>query len=141
MEEEKPIHILAVEDEPFQRLVIIDILSQLDYEVTTANNGEEAWQILNERGDDFDLVLLDLVLPGMDGLELLAKLKQTPSLKDKPVVMVSAHNEMDKIYASIDLGALDFLMKPIRIGVEIEQRTETLTNRNVKFKFLFTLVE
>ena len=117
MEEEKPIHILAVEDEPFQRLVIIDILSQLDYEVTTANNGEEAWQMLNERGDDFDLVLLDLVLPGMDGLELLAKLKQTPSLKDKPVVMVSAHNEMDKIYASIDLGALDFLMKPIRIGV------------------------
>ena len=52
----------------------------------------------------------------MDGLELLAKLKESPILKDKPVVMVSAHNEMDKIYASIDLGALDFLMKPIRPG-------------------------
>lgn len=115
--EEKSIHILVVEDEPFQRLVITDILSILDYEVTTANNGEEAWDILNERGADFDLVLLDLVLPGMDGLELLAKLKAAPTLKDKPVVMVSAHNEMDKIYACIDLGALDFLMKPIRPGV------------------------
>jgi serine/threonine protein kinase len=114
--EDKTIHILVVEDEPFQRLVIIDILTILEYEVTTVNNGYEAWDILNERGDDFDLVLLDLILPGMDGLELLAKLKESPTLKDKPVVMVSAHNEMDKIYASIDLGALDFLMKPIRPG-------------------------
>ena len=114
--EEKTIHILVVEDEPFQRLVIIDILTILEYEVTTVNDGDEAWNILNERGKDFDLVLLDLVLPGMDGLELLAKLKDSPTLKDKPVVMVSAHNEMDKIYASIDLGALDFLMKPIRPG-------------------------
>jgi NIMA (never in mitosis gene a)-related kinase len=114
--EEKPIHILVVEDEPFQRLVIMDILSMLEYEVTVVNDGHEAWTILNEKGDTFDLVLLDLVLPGMDGLELLTKLKESPNLKDKPVVMVSAHNEMDKIYASIDLGALDFLMKPIRPG-------------------------
>ena len=114
--EEKPIHILVVEDEPFQRLVIMDILSMLEYEVTVVNDGHEAWTILNEKGDLFDLVLLDLVLPGMDGLELLHKLKESPNLKDKPVVMVSAHNEMDKIYASIDLGALDFLMKPIRPG-------------------------
>ena len=114
--EEKPIHILVVEDEPFQRLVIMDILSMLDYEVTVVNDGHEAWAILNEKGDLFDLVLLDLVLPGMDGLELLSKLKESELLKEKPVVMVSAHNEMDKIYASIDLGALDFLMKPIRPG-------------------------
>ncbi|OMJ78408.1 hypothetical protein SteCoe_21781 [Stentor coeruleus] len=114
--EEKTIHILVVEDEPFQRLVITDILNILEYEATTVSNGFEAWDILNDRGDDFDLVLLDLVLPEMDGLELLAKLKESPTLKDKPVVMVSAHNEMDKIYACIDLGALDFLMKPIRPG-------------------------
>ncbi|OMJ94916.1 hypothetical protein SteCoe_1775 [Stentor coeruleus] len=114
--DEKTIHILVVEDEPFQRLVITDIFNILEFEATTVLNGFEAWDILNERGDDFDLVLLDLVLPEMDGLELLAKLKESPNLKDKPVVMVSAHNEMDKIYACIDLGALDFLMKPIRPG-------------------------
>jgi CheY-like chemotaxis protein len=74
--EEKPIHILVVEDEPFQRLVIMDILSMLDYEVTVVNDGHEAWAILNEKGDLFDLVLLDLVLPGMDGLELPSKINQ-----------------------------------------------------------------
>jgi len=52
----------------------------------------------------------------MDGLELLGKLKETPDLKDIPVVMLSAHSEMDKVYASLDLGALDYLIKPIRPG-------------------------
>jgi len=114
--DEKIVHILAVEDDAFQRLALMDILSMLDYEVDTASDAYEAWEKLNEENMDFDLVLLDLELPGMDGLELLGKMKESSHLKDLPVIMVSAHNEMEKIYASLDLGALDFLIKPIRPG-------------------------
>lgn len=109
-------HILVVEDEALQRLLIVEILSMMNYRLTTAENGKIAWELLNNPDNIFDIILLDLLMPEMNGNELLDLIQSTPKLRDIPVIMLAAHNEMDQIYPCLNKGAIDFLMKPIRPG-------------------------
>jgi serine/threonine protein kinase/AmiR/NasT family two-component response regulator len=127
--QQAPINILLVEDQSFQRMMMLDILSGQGFHVSEAENGKIAWDILISGKINFDLVLLDLVMPEMDGLELLEFMKQHPTIKDIPVIMMSAHNEREKIYACLDRGALDFLMKPVRRGTVLGLINQVLTYR------------
>ena len=105
--------ILAVDDLP-QNLRLLDaILSPRGYRVLTAASGEEALAVLPTSGAD--LVLLDILMPGMDGYEVCRRIRRTPGLEFLPVVMITASGDQEKVRA-IEAGADDFVSKPLNQG-------------------------
>ena len=128
----EPAKILLVDDEPGMLRYIKTLLEVDDYKVETATTGEEALQHL-EKGLQPDLVLLDVLLPGIDGLETLEKLRQKrPGLK---VVMLSCVNDTRKVVQAMRLGAQDYLTKPFQkaeldrvIDVCLEQGKQVYTD-------------
>ncbi|MBN1972725.1 MAG: response regulator [Sedimentisphaerales bacterium] len=100
--------ILIVDDEKNIRLTISQALADMDVETNTAVNGEEALAKLKDT--EFGMVLLDLRMPGMDGMEVLAKLrKERPDIR---VVIITAHGTIDSAVDAMKLGAVDFIQKP-----------------------------
>jgi DNA-binding NtrC family response regulator len=128
----EPAKILLVDDEPGMLRYIKTLLEVDDYKVETATTGEEALQHL-EKGLQPDLVLLDVLLPGIDGLETLEKLRQKRTgLK---VVMLSCVNDTRKVVQAMRLGAQDYLTKPFQkaeldrvIDVCLEQGKQVYTD-------------
>ena len=105
--------ILAVDDLP-QNLRLLDaILSPRGYRVLTAASGEEALAVLPTSGAD--LVLLDILMPGMDGYEVCRRIRRTPGSEFLPVVMITASGDQEKVRA-IEAGADDFVSKPLNQG-------------------------
>lgn len=104
----KPIRIMIVEDEPNVRLVFRAALASDDCEVTTAEDGETALRWLKREAAD--MILLDLQMPGIGGMETIRRLRETGI--DSPVVVVSAHDGVPNVVQAIRLGAVDFLPKP-----------------------------
>ena len=103
--------ILLVDDEPGMLRYIKTLLEVDDYKVETATTGEEAL-LRVEKGLQPDLVLLDVLMPGIDGLETLEQLRQLqPGVK---VVMLSCVNDTRKVVQAMKLGALDYLTKPFQ---------------------------
>ncbi len=105
--------ILAVDDQPANLRLLDAILSPRGYGVITASSGEQALELLPE--SDFDLVLLDIVMPGMDGYEVCRRIRSEPSTAFLPVVMITASGDQEKTRA-IEAGADDFLDKPFHQG-------------------------
>jgi two-component system alkaline phosphatase synthesis response regulator PhoP len=103
-------HIFVIEDEPDILELVRYNLVRHGYEVTGALSGEEALTKL--RSHPPDLVVLDLMLPGVDGLEICKTLKQERRTAEIPVLMLSARNEEADIVAGLELGADDYLTKP-----------------------------
>lgn len=85
-------------------------LEQLGHVVVLAENGRQALEILSAGG--FDLVLLDILMPEMDGFQVLERLKADPVQRELPVIVISALDEMDSVIRCIGMGAEDFLPKP-----------------------------
>jgi two-component system nitrogen regulation response regulator NtrX len=103
--------ILVVDDEPGIRQTLGDILEDEGYHVTSTPDGESGLGLL--RANHYDVVLLDVWLPGMDGLEVLARMKE---LEDRPeVVMISGHGTVETAVRATKLGAYDFLEKPLSL--------------------------
>ncbi|CAA9382707.1 MAG: Adenylate cyclase [uncultured Propionibacteriaceae bacterium] len=110
---DEPITILAVDDQP-QNLRLLDaVLSPRGYRVLPAASGEEALSKLSSSGAD--LVLLDIVMPGMDGYEVCRRIRSTSQTAFLPVVMITASGEQEKVRA-IEAGADDFVSKPFNQG-------------------------
>ena len=119
--------VLVVDDIEANRDVLTRRLERQGYAVATADNGRQALEKL--RADTFDLVLLDIMMPEMDGYEVLQRLKADPALRPIPVIMISALNELDSVVRCIELGAEDYLPKPFnptllkaRIGACLEKK-------------------
>ncbi|MEO8050785.1 MAG: sigma-54 dependent transcriptional regulator [Acidobacteriota bacterium] len=113
--------ILVIEDEEKQRRVVGLHLAAADYEVKGAGSAEEGWRLAG----DVDLILTDLKLPGMDGLELLEKLKAQNSRT--PVVVMSAFSTVENAVEAMKRGAVDFLPKPFsldHLSVVVEKALE-----------------
>ena len=87
---EKTYTVLVAEDDNFQRLALLDLLTMCDYEAIPVENGRQAMEQLNNELNDFDLVLLDLYMPEMDGFEVLSKMHNDERLSQIPVVVMSA---------------------------------------------------
>lgn len=100
--------ILLVDDNP---KFLEDVLPFYGYEVKCAHNGVECLEILNS-GELFDLVLLDIMMPKMDGWETLKNIRKTPICKDIPVIMLTAVNEDQKMVTGLKIGADDYIVKP-----------------------------
>jgi adenylate cyclase len=103
--------ILVVDDDPVNRTMLTRLLEQDGYRVDTAADGRRGLEML--RADPFDVVLLDVVMPEMDGREILAELKDDPVLQHLPVVMITALDDIGSAVRCIELGAEDYLPKPI----------------------------
>lgn len=102
--------IVVVEDEANILEVIAYNLKREGYAVTTASNGEEGL-VLIKRGQP-DAVLLDIMLPGLDGIEVCRRLKADPQLRDIPVIMVTAKSEESDVVLGLGIGADDYIAKP-----------------------------
>jgi CheY-like chemotaxis protein len=99
-----------VDDSGLIRRLLSAALAELGHEVETAEHGRRALEMLGE--GDFDVVLLDLLMPVLDGYSTLAEIKADPALEHLPVIMVSAVQDMDSVVRCIELGATDYLPKP-----------------------------
>ena len=103
-------HVLVVDDDPLNRLLLTRSLEREGHRVGSATNGQEALQLLRET--PFDVVLLDIVMPELDGVAVLERLKRDPVLQHVPVIMISAVDEVDTVVRCIEMGAEDYLPKP-----------------------------
>ncbi|MEQ8539623.1 MAG: response regulator [Coleofasciculus sp. D1-CHI-01] len=102
------VKILIVDDEKNIRLTIAQSLDPLGYQVATADNGEDA--LLQLKVQEYDLILLDLKMPGMNGLEVLRRaIEIYPDIK---IIIISAHGTIEDAVEAMKLGAVDFLQKP-----------------------------
>jgi DNA-binding response OmpR family regulator len=103
--------LLVVDDNEDNRFTLVRRLKRLGYDaVTTATNGKEALARLEER--PFDLVLLDVMMPEMNGYDVLERLRADARLRDVPVIMISAVDQVESVVRCIELGAADYLPKP-----------------------------
>jgi diguanylate cyclase (GGDEF)-like protein len=103
--------VLIVDDEPQNRKLLVALLGPEGYLTTTAANGDEALVCVAERPPD--LILLDVMMPGMDGYQVAALLKADPVTSAIPIIMVSAHGDRDARLRGLEAGAEDFLTKPV----------------------------
>ena len=122
-----PARILVVDDEPFNRDVLAQELELLDHEAVAAVDGRDALQRL--AGEAVDLILLDIMMPEMDGFEVLRRLKVDARLRHIPVIMISALDDLDSVVRCVELGAEDHLPKPFdpvllkaRVGACLEKK-------------------
>src|SRR4030042_3414353 len=102
--------ILIVDDEPFNVEYLVQELEELNYDTITANNGQEALDKV--RAEIPDLVLLDIMMPVMDGFELLACMKADSAVREIPVIIISADNNLQSVVKGIQMGAEDYLPNP-----------------------------
>ena len=106
----EPDRVLIVDDNEVNRDLLAKRLQRQGYRVTVASNGFEALELIASMS--LDLVLLDIMMPQMNGYQVLETLKADPALRHIPVVMISAVNDIDSIVRCIELGAEDYLSKP-----------------------------
>lgn len=115
--------VLLAEDEPLMAQMMVDMLSELPLEVCVAKNGREALEQVQQGRPD--LILLDCVMPELDGFEVAAALKANPATQDIPIIFMTARVRMEDKVRGLELGAEDYLFKPV-------QREEMLARvRNV----------
>ena len=120
--------LLVVDDSEDNRYTLTRRLNREGYQnLTTANDGREALDILNSQ--PFDLVLLDIMMPEMSGYEVLERVKSSDTLRDIPIIMISALDEIESVVRCIELGADDYLSKPFnpvllraRVGALLEKK-------------------
>ena len=120
--------ILIVDDEPFNVDYLEQELGELDYETIAARDGQEALDKI--QADSPDLVLLDIMMPIMDGFTVLQRVKEDPATRDIPVIVISAMNDLESVVRGIKQGAEDYLPKPFeptllhaRIAASLEKKS------------------
>ncbi|HSQ79583.1 MAG TPA: response regulator, partial [Casimicrobiaceae bacterium] len=120
--------LLVVDDDEGNRYTLERRLAREGYaNLTMANDGQQALELLHSRR--FDLVLLDIMMPKMKGYQVLKHMKANPDLRDLPVIMISAIDEMPSVVRCIELGAEDYLPKPFdatllraRVAASLEKK-------------------
>lgn len=132
---------LVIDDMEMNRDIMSKIF-QFDFEIIEAENGLIAMDILHKQKTAIDIVILDLVMPEKDGYAVLKEMREDPVLKNIPVIVVSASGEVDGEFISLELGATDFLVKPVkphiaRLRVQnilARQETDRLLIQNAMMK-------
>lgn len=122
-----PPKILIVDDEPFNVDYLEQELQERGYQTVSARNGQQA--LAQVHAENPDLVLLDIMMPVMDGFQVLARLNENANTRDVPVIIISAMSDMASVVKGIQQGAEDYLPKPFdetllhaRIGASLEKK-------------------
>ena len=119
--------LLVVDDSEMNRDMLRRRLERKGYRVITAENGEQALELVAR--ETIDLVLLDVMMPGLSGLDVLRILRQTPAGKTLPVIMATAKSESTDIVEALDAGANDYVIKPLDVPVVIARIEAQLRSR------------
>ena len=103
--------ILVVDDSEMNRSILADMLGD-EYDILEAEDGLEAVSIMQKKSDEIDLVLLDIVMPRMNGFDVLGVMNQNGWIEATPVIMVSAESGSPQVERAYDMGVTDFIMRP-----------------------------
>ncbi len=103
--------VLIVDDSEMNRSILADILGE-EYDIIEAEDGEEAVSILRRRSSEISLVLLDIVMPKMDGFEVLVMMNKYQWIDEIPVIMISAESSSTSVERAFDLGVVDYISRP-----------------------------
>ncbi len=128
--EEPKGHLLVVDDEEVNRDLLSRRLERKGYLVTTAEDGREALEKIQSQ--HFDMVLLDIMLPVLDGITVLTKIRQEFAAGELPVIMVSAKDDSEGIVEALQMGANDYITKPVDFPVALARIQTHLSHRQVK---------
>lgn len=123
-----PFSILLVEDNPVNREMWSLYLTNGGFEVVAAENGTDALELLEEQ--TFDAVILDVMLPGLDGFEVLAKIRQTARPEELPVIMATSRDKSEDIVRGFELGANDYVTKPVHLEVLLKRIQSQLRTKS-----------
>ncbi len=104
-------NVLAVDDIPLNLVLVQKMLMRFNFNIRTASGGQAALDAVAAQKPD--LILLDLMMPGIDGFEVIRRLKENPETADIRIVILSALNSNEDVVRGFSLGADDFIMKPI----------------------------
>lgn len=122
-------HILIVDDEDLNLEIITEYLSE-HYQTTSAEDGAIAWEILQNNPDEFDVILLDRMMPNMSGMEVLEKLQSHPTLQHCPVIFQTAKASVSDIAEGLNAGAFYYLTKPFEEDVLLSVVKTAVADRN-----------
>jgi putative two-component system response regulator len=125
-------HVLVVDDDRSVLSILGSILGR-DYAVSTVTSGVEAIEILETRL--VDLVLLDIMMPDMDGIEVCAAIKANPKIADLPIIFLTGMEDEGAEEAALEAGAVDFISKPVRPRV-VESRVRLQMQNHLYLQFL-----
>ena len=106
------VRVLIVDDEDINRQYLRYCLEAAGFQIDEAADGADAWRVLQHRPDDFDAVLLDWRMPELDGLQVLARIKDDPRLDQIPVIMQTALDGEQDVIEAINAGVYYYLTKP-----------------------------
>ena len=123
---------LVVDDSRVNRLVLTRLLSGLGVEVLEAEHGVEALELLRAHATAIDVVLLDVMMPELDGYETLAAMKADDAIRHIPVIMVSGVEEQESVVRCIELGATDYLTKPINPSILAARFNASLASKHLR---------
>ncbi len=129
--------VLVVDDNRVSRQKLALSLGQQGHTVDTAEDGEQALAMLHDGA--YDVVLLDILMPGMDGREVLARMKADPGLRDLPVIVISALDEIDSVVRCIEMGAEDYLPKtfdPVVLRARLNASLQKKALRDLEKRYL-----
>ena len=117
--------ILIADDSEMNRAILIDMLGD-EYDILEAADGDEAVKLLQEWGVEIDLVLLDIVMPKMDGFEVLSIMNREGWINDVPVMIISSETMPDIVERAYELGAVDFISRPFDQSIVHRRTTNTI---------------
>lgn len=136
--------ILVAEDEPLNQVILSDFLKEEGYGITMVADGETAWQLLEQSPDQFAAVILDWLMPGMYGIDVLKKMKTHAVLNRVPVIFQTAQNSATHIQEGLEAGAYYYLTKPLhkeQLGAIIKTAIQEFTYQRRLFAETQTMVD
>jgi putative two-component system response regulator len=137
-------HILIVDDTEDNIQVAMSVLEEDGYDFSFATNGEQAVSLVKQSPGKFDLILLDIMMPGLDGYGACKEIKSTPNTQDIPVIFLTAKSDMDSMSKGFSLGAVDFITKPfhadellarVRTHVQLFAAKQLLQYHNIVLEY------
>ena len=136
-------HILIIDDIVDNIQVAMNILKEDNYAFSFATQGEQALDLIEQESIDFDLILLDIMMPGLDGFEVCRKLKKNPHTEDIPVIFLTAKVGVDSIKQGFSVGAVDYINKPfhadellarVKTHIQLYQSRRLLQEHNISLE-------
>lgn len=135
--------ILIVDDVVDNIRVAMNILKEDNYDLSFANDGTEALRLASEEPRHFDLILLDIMMPGVNGFEVCQKLKENPATREIPVIFLTARVDVDSISQGFHIGGVDYITKPfhanellarVKTHLELYQARQLLQFHSIELK-------